>query len=614
MRMTRLLDHRGPDQWGTVVTPDGLLALGNTRLSIVDPDAHPDLPFGVGDEALLSFNGEIYDYLDVRQSLEREGVAFQTDTDTEVLYHVLRVHGVAGLETLDGMWALAYYDARERHLHLSRDVMGERHLFYLIGNGEILFASEVAPILADRGGGLDLDFEAAACSLQYNTAPPGRTLVQGIERLRPGRNLRVRLSDGRCEGTTYRKLHPERWLPFFRKNPSLEESVEAFQGVFDEVVTRRLPRDVPFMSTLSGGIDSTIISVAASGYGTRKIKTLYGLSYEKAPKRDSDLLDEYQASQVTSAKYGTEHHLIEMYTDDCVPVVHHVAGNGFDGCLDTGVVSFEMLAQKVRQEGAKVMLISDGPDELAGGYVPDQVAYNVDLLRERNRLTYEARRYLSASRYPRRVLHMLGLSALTIPLGNTYAPFSFTPVHNSISQGLIGELFPEDLLAGVRDCYRTPDEGYLDLLPELDFTQMRALAYASRSLPDLFNLRTDKAFLHASVECRVPFQAPDLVDFLIAMPARLRFGHGDTTKHLLRKVVDKLVGPEVAYRSKYGFGRPVWRDESVRATIGIDDVVRSTPILRGEPFKPGARAAVLRPDSEKILWPIYALSKTAERL
>ena len=613
-RMTRLLDHRGPDQWGTVITPDGLLALGNTRLSIVDPHAQFELPFRTSEDAVLSFNGEIYNYLDVRRTLMRQGIAFQTETDTEVLYHALRENGPEVLERLDGMWAIAYYDVSDRRLLLSRDVMGERHLFYHIGNGEIIFASEMEPILADRRSGLELDFEAAMCSLCYSTAPPGRTLVRGFRRLRPGHNLRVDLRDGSYEECRYRQLHPERWLGFFREDPPIEEVIEAFSSVFDGVVTRRLPRDVPFMSTLSGGIDSTIISVAASDYGKRKIKTLYGLSTEKPPRRDPDILDELEASQITSAKYGTDHHLLNMYTDDCVPVVNHVAGNGFDGCLDPGVVSFEMLALKARQEGAKVMLISDGPDELAGGYNIDRIAYTVDQLREGSRFRYEGLRFLSENRLASRLMRHLGLTSKIIPPGNAYNPFSFIPIHSSISPETIVGIAPCEMTRDVIDCYGAPDEDYSDLLPELDFTQVRALTYATKSLPDLFNLRTDKAFMHASVECRVPFQAPDVVEFLIAMPARLRFGDGGTTKYFLRKIVERLVGPEVAFRSKYGFGRPAWRDPRVREAIGIDDAIRDADLFKMPPFKPAAQDVILRPEHEKARWPLFVLAKTAERL
>ncbi len=613
-RMTRLLDHRGPDHWGVTVTEDGVLALGNTRLAIVDPEARPDLPLASVDGCtILSFNGEIYDYLDVRRELEDCGVVFRARTDTEVLLEILRRKGPDILERLDGMWAFAYYDCDARRLLLSRDLMGERHLFYRIANGELIFASEVIPILTDHGRGLNMDFEAAVAALCFNTAPQGRTLVQGIKRLRPGHNLVAEVG-GAPRDYRYRMLHPEKWLDFFHAEPSLDTVIDAFEDIFDRAVTRRIPKDVGFISTLSGGLDSPIISIAASDYGRRRIRTLFALSTDQPPQHHPDELDEYAASQITAKKYNTDHILIRVNNEGAAPVFDRLAGDSFDGCLDPGTAFFEMLGRKTREENTKVILISDGPDELVGGYGIDRRAYEIDRMRQRRRARFEMFRAISSIRFGRRVLQRLGHARWIIPPKISYQPFGFMPIHQTHNPDFLANILPEHMVSTAMGSYGTIDPAYADVVREMDYTQLRALSYATQSLPDMFNLRTDKAFMRASVEVRVPFQAPDMVDFLLALPAPFRFGDGNTTKRLLRKIVERRVGPEVANRSKYGAAAPLWKTPAVYRNLGIDETLRATRLFEDMPFKSGAREFVLRPENAKTRWVVFTIAKTYDRL
>jgi asparagine synthase (glutamine-hydrolysing) len=175
--MNRLLHHRGPDGKGVFVSPDGGVALGNTRLAITDPGASFKLPFrSPDDNCVLTFNGEIYDYLEHRKRLQDKGVQFCTKTDTEILLAGLRANGEDFLNDIDGMWAFAYYDTRANQVLLSRDLLGERHVFYCVSNDEFIFASEPLPILADRGQPEDIDWEGLVTSLRYCTASAGTNL------------------------------------------------------------------------------------------------------------------------------------------------------------------------------------------------------------------------------------------------------------------------------------------------------------------------------------------------------------------------------------------------------------------------------------------------------
>lgn len=328
--MTGMLHHRGPDGAGWKVTPDSFLALGTTRLAVTDPGAPVGLPLvSESGTDLLSFNGEIYDYKAIRARLEGKGFRFRYRTDTEVLLEALRTFGEAALESMDGMWAFAHYSVPKRRLLLSRDVMGERHLFYRVRDGELLFASEPGPILVDRPQSEELDFDAAATCIRYYSAPPGRTLVKGLRRLLPGHNLSA-TPHGELREYRYRRLHPERWRDFFAAKPDAEQIMQAYDEVMQKVTELRLPPDSPYVATLSGGIDSTLICAYASRHGRQRISTLYAQSSDQVPG-GPDELNEEDASRFTSRRLGTDHIEIRINGADCVPILQAAARNGFDG-------------------------------------------------------------------------------------------------------------------------------------------------------------------------------------------------------------------------------------------------------------------------------------------
>jgi len=612
--MTDRLKHRGPDSQGTMVTDDGLLALGNTRLAVTDPKAPIALPARSHDErAALSFNGEIYNYAEIRKALVSRGVNFRYRTDTEVLLEGLHLDGEKFLSCLDGMWAFAFYEIDQGRLILSRDLMGERHLFYRIQDGELVFASEAQPILADRGKPESIDFGGLVSAVRYNAAPPGRTLVQGLHRLHPGHNL-VATTDGQWRQNRYRKLQPEKWFDFFASDPPLDAVVDEFENLMHSASLLRIPPDVPFISTLSGGLDSSLVCTYASDYGKQTIPTLFGQSSDEPDQNNPDELNEYDASVVTSKKLNTQHSHIFLNGDDSVPVIKRLTSDGFDGLIDSGTASFEMLAWQVRRSNTKVMLISDGPDELAGGYHIDRQAWKMDQLRDSSQLAFDSRKMASSSRLGRRVLNRLGKANWLVPPDFSYSPFHFLPQHQGNNPDTLSRLFSASDIAASDLAFGLDDDAYADILPQMDPTQRRALSYAALSLPDMFNLRTDKAFLRAAVECRLPFQAPEMAEFQIALPAKLRFGSGDQTKYLLRKIVERRIGPEVANRSKHGFGAPLFKSSSANRSFDFESVIRSSPIFDDLAFKAGSRELSCQKEYGKLQWPLFVLAETYDQM
>ena len=611
-RMNRLLYHRGPDSNGVYVSPDGGCALAVTRLAIVDPNNSIHQPLETSDGAcVLAFNGEIYNYLEMRQYLQSRGSFLRTRMDTEVLLEGLRMEGEDFLGQLDGMWAFAFYNTADKSLLLSRDVMGERHLFYRVQGNEFIFASEVKPLLADSSKTFQLDFEGFLTSLQYFAPAPGKTMVHGIERLRPGYNVQLRQKVP-PRFYLHRKLHPEKWFDFFDKNPSFPEVESYFKDLFLSVCKRRFPKEVPFMSTLSGGIDSTAICLFLSEYGRVPVRTVFG-DGPRQQKYSSGEMTEYEASLFTSRKLNTSHSYVNFDNSECVDVLTNLADNAFDGLYDNGTAMYEMLARHARKNGAKVLLFAEGPDEFLG-YPKDLRAYTADRLYHQNRILFEIARFLSSHSSGRRLLEKSGLSRAIIPNVLSYKPFRFSPINKSWSRTDMLKLISHFQFDLVRDYYGVAAPQYDDIRHKLDFAQMRALSYAAFSLPDMYNLRIDKGNMNTSVEARLPYQAPEMVEFLVAIPSVYRFGHGTTTKYILREVVRKHVGPEIADRKKRGFALPVWDLPHVYKAMGYDDVLRETPVFEQYPFCNGLREFLLREENRSFVWPFYALARVHEQL
>jgi len=596
-QMTLMLKHRGPDSQGIYISKDKIVALGNTRLAIVDPHNTIKQPLEAKDSnSVLNFNGEIYNYIALRDELQHKGVQFRTNLDTEVLLEGLRLEGENFLQKIEGMWSFAYYDSKNKQLLLSRDILGERHLFYRVSKDELIFASEVKPLLLDSEASFDIDFEAFLTSLQYFSAPPGRTMVEGIHRIYPGYNIIAQVNKNIKE-YRYKWLQPEKWFEFYNNEPSIDDVIKVFLEIFQRSCNMRLPTDVPYVNTLSGGLDSSLLCLFSSNYGKSKINTLYGQSSEKPDQNLIGEMDELSASRFISNKLKTDHVHIHLNTENTVSVLQKLANNGFDGMYDSGVASFQMLASHVHNLDYKVMFASEGADEIMG-YPKDLNANIIDRMYSNNIEKFNNTKFKSSMKHP----------------FFSYKPFRFMPIHESWSPDKLESIMTHEQLYSALPHYGINDIDYNHIIKDLDYSQLRALSYATLSLPDMFNLRLDKSYMNESVEVRVPFQAPEVVEFFVAMPSRLRFIDDKTTKHILRKIIEKQLGPEIAYRSKHPFGAPLWLSPNIYKQMKYEEVIKDTSIFRDLPIKKGVQNFILRPENKDMLWPFFALAKTYHQL
>jgi len=613
-RMTTALRHRGPDRQGIFLSEDGLIAIGNTRLAIVDVATDFDVPMLARDSgAVLSYNGEIFNHDDERRRLSGSGVRFDSRSDTEVMLKGLVEEGPAFLERLDGFWSFVLYRPDRRSVLIGRDLLGEKHVFYRVENNELLVASEIPPILAASAGPNTIDFDAVASAFRFRAAPPTRTLLQDIRRLEAGTNLSVTCGRPDLAIARGRRLRPEKWLDFFAADPTEEQVVDLYQQAIEQACGIRVPKEVDFRATLSGGLDSALVNVFARRQGGRPLNSIYGSTSRVPPKRGDDL-DEMAASVFTAERLGNKHDIIDLIEESCVPLYEGQARNALDGLFCEGVVAYQQLAQHTARTGGRVLIMSDGPDELIGGYDVDIAAYRLERKFARIPVRRAAAQWLTSKAWRHRLIPASARNRLLNWSHLSADPFFFRPVHGGTRPEVMETLFPAENVQSSLDAYGTIPEDYRELASSLDLSQRMALSYATRSLPDYFNLRSDRGTMTESIEVRLPFQSPALVELMIGTPAKWRFMGGQWTKFVLRQLVAKHVGPEIAYRGKYGFAFPAWSVPELARRIDMPSVIGDSTIFNDLPFAIGAKDFVMRPDQQRHQWMAYCLAHVCERL
>ena len=608
--MAVALHHRGPDQAGTWARSDGLVGLANTRLSIVGVQDQIEIPFHDRQKrGVLSYNGEIYNYRELRDQLRQQGAHFESTTDTEVLLQGLLHEGLDYLDKADGVWGFAFYDAVNVTLNLVRDLMGEKPLYFCKAGNILAFASEVEAIVAglDRRN-WDWDWQSVLSAFQNRAAPPGRTLLKGVERLLPGHAMFLRPGTPHMKVARIQSLDADRYRELYLRNDGPEPIMARLAETLAGSCRNRLPSDVDFIATLSGGIDSSLVNSFLSEGDLARHSSLYGHSTPEPPRKKGDL-DEFATASLVSERLGTPLHSFSMMGPESYRVYLDAAARSLDGIFCEGVGAVALLAGEARRLGKRVLVLSDGPDELMGGY-------NVDLALHKNGVRLDrcltsdgraelARRANAAGGERRRCGSLLNWAATQT------VPFATRPNHGGTRPEVIAGIFNADLLTGPVTSF-----GHLsdDLSGRLDTSQKVAMTYAQASLPDYINTRADRGSMSQSIEVRQPFMAKQMVELLLAAPAKWRFGTQSWSKYLLRRVLDSRLGPEVAYRQKYGFAAPVWRYWPSTMDVELNETIRGSRIFADNAFRDCSVEELLRAERKRERWMAYCLAVSEKHL
>ena len=542
LRMRDTLRHRGPDDEGVWVSADGRVALGHRRLSIIDLSAAGRQPMtDATGELQIVFNGEIYNYLEVRTDLAARGHHFRTATDTEVILEAYRAWGIDCLDHLNGMFAFALVDARKRRLFLARDRAGEKPLFYRAGAGTLSFASELKALFADPECPRVIDVDALDSYLAFGYVPGRRSLVQGIEKLPQGHALTFDLESGALETFPYWTL-PADTSP----NGAVTDDalVDELDALLADSVRLRMIADVPVGVMLSGGIDSSLVTAMAARVSSRPVKT-FTITFP-----GHGAFDEAPYARAVARHFGTEH--IELVAEPAtVDLLPELARQYDEPIADSSMVPTYLVSRLIRRE-ATVALGGDGGDELFGGYphhcwVQQQSRMGGWMPRPARRLARAA-----ATR-----LMPIGMRGRNYLLGLTAEPplniVQFNVVFDADARRRL--LAP---VAKARPPARSP-EAYKAALCGAGATSLRqstGLDFQTYLVDDIL-VKVDRASMLCSLEVRAPFLDPRLIQFAFGrVPDRLR-ATATGRKILLRRLAQRLLPSSLDLTRKQGFSLPL---------------------------------------------------------
>jgi asparagine synthase (glutamine-hydrolysing) len=539
----RLL-HRGPDSDGTYLSPTAAAALGFRRLRIIDlsPNASQPMPNEDGSVQVV-FNGEIYNFQELRTGLVARGHRFRSHSDTETIVHLYEEKGADAIADLDGMFAIAIWDERAGRLTLARDRVGKKPVFYYRDDRLLAFASEMKAFFGHPGVSIEIDPDAVPQYFIHGYVPGPATFYKRIYQLEPGTVMTVDVG-GRIECKQYWRIQfpqADRIRPIGR--------AEAVAGVRDAVthaVASRLVSDVPLGAFLSGGLDSTIVVGIMSRLMATPVKT-FSIGFEGDPA-----YDETSYARLAAAQFKTDHTEFRVSPSalDLIDTLiwHHDGPFGDSSAIPTYLVS------KLTRETVTVVLTGDGGDELFAGYLRFAAA----VLSERVPAAAgrAARALLSPLPTPANDRHWFARA-------QRFAQAAADPLDVRLTKW--NALFYEDL-----DRLLTPElvarVGGVHKLAHLDRGRegRRGLSPLSRVLhanfnsylPDDLLVKTDRCTMANSLEARAPFLDRALIEYVAALPDDLKLS-GRRTKVVLREAFKEMVPPAIDSRGKMGFGVPL---------------------------------------------------------
>ena len=558
-RAADAMAHRGPDDEGFYL--DGELGLGNRRLSIIDlPGGHQ--PLSNEDGTLwISFNGEIYNYRELRQQLEGRH-QFRTASDTEVILHLYEEHGTGLLRHLRGMFAFALWDQRQRRLLLVRDRIGIKPLYYLTEPGRLAFASELRALRQLSTRPLEVDPQSVYDFFGFRYVPAPHTFYRQISKLLPGHFLMAD-ADG---------IRQERYwdLPGEDENPlAAEEYAAQVLDVLRESIRLRLVADVPLGVFLSGGVDSTALVALMADLGVSPLRT-FSVGFEE------EQYSELPYARRVAARFETQHTEVILRARDLADELQRLVAFRDEPVAEPTDVALYRMSLKAA-ETVKVVLAGEGSDELFAGYpkyAADRLAGLVSAFPQE--VTSTIVRWLPYRQ--RRV--KLALEALAIPDEAERSATWFA----SFSRQEREALFSSDFLAQVDLAH--PAHVFAQYLEQVrDRPPLKRMLYADLKiwLPDNLLLRGDQMTMAASIEERVPFLDHKLVELAARIPVRL-LTQGFRTKVLLRQALRPYLPPETLRRRKVGFTVPVgpWFKKTLNSFVA--DLLLAPDALSREYF------------------------------
>lgn len=594
--MTETIRHRGPDDEGFHF--DGGMGLGFRRLSIIDL-AGGHQPMGdVSGSVWVAFNGEIYNFPELRQELEGLGHAFRTRSDTEVIIHGYKQWGADVLKRLNGMFGLAIWDARQRRLTLARDAAGIKLVYYRVHGGSVVFGSELRAVLRALPEHPPLDMTAVNLFLRYRYTPAPLTLYQGIRKLEPGTMAVFELGKWRVERWDGVEAAP--FAPEIRD----EEATEELLAIYKRALKRHLISDVPVGLLLSGGVDSGLLLGLMHLYGHDW--PTYTVGYGRHAYDDDELTDAAASARI----FGARNYPVQIDRRAFEEALPRIVSVVEEPVATSSIVPMYFVCARARQD-VKVALVGQGPDELFGGYtrhlgvrygeywraVPDWL---------RKGLEHGLRR-LPRSEALKRGLRSLDVDDRMARYRDVFSILPGEAVDSLFRPGLL----PAGAGDRVLDIWAAMDQA-ISQSDELGGFQLIEL---QSSLPDELLMYADKLSMIHSLEVRVPYLDREVVDFARRLPASFKIRAGQR-KWLHRRVCEKFLPAEILRRKKRGFAVNVV-DDWFQGSLGdsMDSYIKDPASLMFDYLNPADVGSLLAEhragvqDNHKILFSLVVLEE-----
>ena len=532
--MCRVMVHRGPDDEG-VHLGEGI-GLAMRRLSIIDLHSGHQPVANEDQSVWVVFNGEIYNYRQLRKELEGRGHRFRTSSDTETIVHLYEDYGADFVDRLRGMFAIAIWDARRRQVLLVRDRLGIKPLYYAELDGELLFASELKPILQLGRVPRTLDWGAVRHLFTFLVTPPAQSIVQGVKKLEPARLAIAR------DGSSLRiqRYWDVQFQPAREANEG--ELVEQLRALLDESVALHQVSDVPVGAFLSGGIDSSAVVATMSRLNARPVKT-FSVGFP-----DADFSELAPARQVARL-LGTEHHELVL-EPDIVPLVEDFAWFLDEPFGDTSAIATYMVS-KLAAGHVKVVLTGDGGDEIFAGY-------DKYVVEDRERA------YDSMPASLRRAAGVVGAVMPEGMMGRRFLRHVALdgPRRYLDSQSIVRPYELEALFTPEAAARMARFDPWAEPMAHLDAAEdwMSGVQYGDLQtyLPLDVLTKVDRMTMAHSIEARPPLLDHRLVEFAATVPPGLRYREG-TTKYLFKQAMRGVLPDAIIDRRKQGFAVPLHR-------------------------------------------------------
>ncbi len=605
--MTDAIAHRGPDGAGVWIAPG--IGLGHRRLSIIDIAGSPQPMAYADDRFQIIFNGEIYNFIALRNELEKRGHVFRSDGDTEVILAAYAQWGAACLSRLDGMFAFALYDQRERTLFLARDRLGVKPLFYVpLSDGSVAFASELKALLVHPLLRRVPDERAVEDYLAFGYVPDDRSIVAGVLKLPAGHHLTLRSDGGMAR--------PQRWwdVDFTQRSKAgTGELEEELVVLMRAAVTSRMVADVPLGAFLSGGVDSSSV-VALMAEASRRAVTTCSIGF------DEKGLDESGYARTIAERFATDHHARTVGADQFVRI-DRLADIYDEPFADASALPTLSVCELARDH-VTVALSGDGADEALAGY--RRQVFHAGEERVRALLPAGLRRtllgglgaiYPKADWAPRPLRARTTLLSLARSGEEGYAdalsvigPAARQALYSGGMRAKLGDYRAEERL--VRLMREAPARSGLDRAQYADLTFW---------LPGDILTKTDRASMAVGLEAREPLLDHRLVEFAARLPEKLRV-RGGQGKWLMKSAMERYLPEDILYRPKMGFVTPIsaWFRGPLAGEarmLGTSSALARTGWFDGLALTRIAEDHIAgRRDHGRLIWQLLMLGKSVERL